>query len=276
MTAAAAGGRKAAQRQQQLWLQPGMVAALAETVHAVGATSAAPWQQHGCVVCCCCGGPLCTHACIYLSVTAGVCLRAHPCHNITLADRGSHRPCPIQPRVINVHADCSDRSLARFHHVSQLTCYHPSPCLRCLACLPPHLQDAFILTANISLEYEKAEVNAGFFYSSAEQRESLVAAERAYTDERCRRVIELKKQVRLGSDGACNWQHHVRVCHVECLACGLWIVLPCARRAFKLQSCYCFDLVLSALPAPLQALTMCTAVSPCLLRCVATAARALC
>jgi T-complex protein 1 subunit zeta len=59
-----------------------------------------------------------------------------------------------------------------------------------------HLQDAFILTANISLEYEKAEVNAGFFYSSAEQRESLVAAERAYTDERCRHVIELKKQVR--------------------------------------------------------------------------------
>lgn len=57
-------------------------------------------------------------------------------------------------------------------------------------------QDAFILTANISLEYEKAEVNAGFFYSSAEQREALVAAERAYTDERCRRVIELKKQVR--------------------------------------------------------------------------------
>jgi T-complex protein 1 subunit zeta len=57
-------------------------------------------------------------------------------------------------------------------------------------------QDAYILTANISLEYEKAEVNAGFFYSSAEQRESLVAAERAYTDERCRRVIELKKQVR--------------------------------------------------------------------------------
>jgi hypothetical protein len=57
------------------------------------------------------------------------------------------------------------------------------------------MQDAYILTANISLEYEKAEVNAGFFYSSAEQREALVAAERAYTDERCRKVIELKKKV---------------------------------------------------------------------------------
>jgi hypothetical protein len=72
-----------------------------------------------------------------------------------------------------------------------------------VACAP--LQDAFILTANISLEYEKAEVNAGFFYSSAEQRESLVAAERAYTDERCRRVIELKKQVRLGPDRVRRW-----------------------------------------------------------------------
>lgn len=57
-------------------------------------------------------------------------------------------------------------------------------------------QNCYILTANISLEYEKAEVNAGFFYSSAEQREKLVAAERAYTDERCRKVIELKNKVR--------------------------------------------------------------------------------
>jgi hypothetical protein len=63
-------------------------------------------------------------------------------------------------------------------------------------------QDAYILTANISLEYEKAEVNAGFFYSSAEQREALVAAERKYTDERCRKVIELKKKVGVG-----GWVH---------------------------------------------------------------------
>ena len=36
----------------------------------------------------------------------------------------------------------------------------------------------YVLTANIGLEYERSEVNAGFFYSSAEQREKLVAAER--------------------------------------------------------------------------------------------------
>ena len=33
---------------------------------------------------------------------------------------------------------------------------------------------AHILIANVSLEYEKSEVNANFMYSSAEQREKLV------------------------------------------------------------------------------------------------------
>ena len=64
--------------------------------------------------------------------------------------------------------------------------------------MPKRVENAYILTANISLEYEKAEVNAGFFYSSAEQREKLVAAERQYTDERCKAIIALKKKVRRG------------------------------------------------------------------------------
>ena len=62
--------------------------------------------------------------------------------------------------------------------------------------MPKRLENCFILTCNISLEYEKSEVNSGFFYSSADQREKLVAAEREYTDERVRKIIELKKQVR--------------------------------------------------------------------------------
>ncbi|KAG2487858.1 hypothetical protein HYH03_013574 [Edaphochlamys debaryana] len=61
--------------------------------------------------------------------------------------------------------------------------------------MPKRLDNAFILSCNISLEYEKSEVNSGFFYSSADQREKLVAAERAYTDERVRKIIELKKKV---------------------------------------------------------------------------------
>ena len=49
-----------------------------------------------------------------------------------------------------------------------------------------------------------AQVNSGFFYSSAEQREKLVAAERAVTDERVQRIIDLKNQVHVV---ACSGSH---------------------------------------------------------------------
>lgn len=61
--------------------------------------------------------------------------------------------------------------------------------------MPKSLENAFVLNCNISLEYEKSEVNAGFFYSSAEQREKLVAAERKVTDDKVQRIINLKKEV---------------------------------------------------------------------------------
>ena len=48
--------------------------------------------------------------------------------------------------------------------------------------------DAFILTCNVSLEYEKSEVNSGFFYKSADQREKLVKAERAFCDDKVQQV----------------------------------------------------------------------------------------
>ena len=41
-------------------------------------------------------------------------------------------------------------------------------------------ENCFICTANIGLEWEKTEVNSAFFYSSAEQREKLVASERKH------------------------------------------------------------------------------------------------
>jgi hypothetical protein len=41
------------------------------------------------------------------------------------------------------------------------------------------------------------QVNSGFFYSSADQREKLIKAERKFTDERVEAVIALKKKVRL-------------------------------------------------------------------------------
>ncbi|KAL5203482.1 hypothetical protein ABZP36_014434 [Zizania latifolia] len=55
-------------------------------------------------------------------------------------------------------------------------------------------ENCYILTCNVSLEYEKSEINAGFFYSSADQREKMVSAERRQVDERVKRIIELKNK----------------------------------------------------------------------------------
>lgn len=62
------------------------------------------------------------------------------------------------------------------------------------------VENAFILTCNVSLEYEKTEVNSGFFYKSAQEREKLVEAERAFIDERVRKIIAFKKQVCEGNN----------------------------------------------------------------------------
>jgi T-complex protein 1 subunit zeta len=61
--------------------------------------------------------------------------------------------------------------------------------------MPKRLENCYILTCNVSLEYEKSEVNAGFFYSSAEQKEKLVESERKFTDEKVAKIIALKKEV---------------------------------------------------------------------------------
>ncbi|EZA47557.1 T-complex protein 1 subunit zeta [Ooceraea biroi] len=61
--------------------------------------------------------------------------------------------------------------------------------------MPKRLENAYILTCNVSLEYEKSEVNSGFFYKSAEEREKLVAAERVFIDNRVKKIIELKKKL---------------------------------------------------------------------------------
>ena len=57
------------------------------------------------------------------------------------------------------------------------------------------VENAYILTLNVSLEYEKSEINSGFYYSSAEQREKLVESERRFVDEKLRKIVELKKEV---------------------------------------------------------------------------------
>merc|ERR1711983_244083 len=66
--------------------------------------------------------------------------------------------------------------------------------------MPKRLENCYILTCNVSLEYEKTEVNSGFFYKSADEREKLVAAERKFIEDRVKKVIEFKKKVCDGTD----------------------------------------------------------------------------
>lgn len=61
--------------------------------------------------------------------------------------------------------------------------------------MPKRVENAYILTLNVSLEYEKTEVNSGFFYSSAEQREKLVESERRFVDSKLKKIVELKHAV---------------------------------------------------------------------------------
>ena len=61
--------------------------------------------------------------------------------------------------------------------------------------MPKRAENCYILTANVSLEYEKTEVNSSFFYKTAEERQTLVDNERKFIDDRFRQDIELKKKV---------------------------------------------------------------------------------
>ncbi|KAF2427667.1 T-complex protein 1 subunit zeta [Tothia fuscella] len=61
--------------------------------------------------------------------------------------------------------------------------------------MPKRVENAHILILNVSLEYEKSEVNSGFYYSSASQREKLVESERRHVDDKLRKIVDLKQEV---------------------------------------------------------------------------------
>lgn len=61
--------------------------------------------------------------------------------------------------------------------------------------MPKRVENAYILTLNVSLEYEKSEINSGFYYSNAEQRDKLVESERKFVDSKLQKIVELKKEV---------------------------------------------------------------------------------
>lgn len=61
--------------------------------------------------------------------------------------------------------------------------------------MPKFLENAFILTCNVSLEYERSELTTGFYYKDPAEKARMVDAERKMTDDRVRQIIQLKKQV---------------------------------------------------------------------------------
>lgn len=67
--------------------------------------------------------------------------------------------------------------------------------------MPKVLTNCYIMTCNVTFEYEKTEVQSGFFYSTADEREKLVESERKWLDERCRQVVNFKRSVCKDGDG---------------------------------------------------------------------------
>ena len=90
--------------------------------------------------------------------------------------------------------------------------------------------DNNIFTLNFS------EVNSGFFYKSAEEREKLVAAERKFTDEKVKKVIDLKQKVSRGEN--CMLQAGI-------FAPNTFILEPSFRNSDKLSLIQAFTLYYS-------------------------------
>lgn len=61
--------------------------------------------------------------------------------------------------------------------------------------MPTSLKNVRILTCNVSMEYEKTEINSSFFYSNAEQREKFADSENKFTIEKVKQVIDFKRKV---------------------------------------------------------------------------------
>ncbi|KAG5860042.1 T-complex protein 1 [Encephalitozoon hellem] len=62
--------------------------------------------------------------------------------------------------------------------------------------MPDKLEEVCILITNMSLEYEKPEINAEFCYSSAEQREELAGKEREFILQRSRAIAEFGRKIK--------------------------------------------------------------------------------
>ena len=75
--------------------------------------------------------------------------------------------------------------------------------------MPKRLENCYILNCNVSLEYENTEVHSKLIYSNAEQREKLLISEHKATDDLCRKIIALKRDVCDSEEGKKANKHFV-------------------------------------------------------------------
>ena len=75
--------------------------------------------------------------------------------------------------------------------------------------MPKRLENCYILNCNVSLEYENTEVHSKLIYSNAEQREKLLISEHKATDDLCRKIISLKRDVCDSEEGKKANKHFV-------------------------------------------------------------------
>jgi T-complex protein 1 subunit zeta len=61
--------------------------------------------------------------------------------------------------------------------------------------MPKRLTNCYVLTCNVSLEYEQTEHTSQLMYKNAEERERMVSAERRFTDAKVKQIIDLKNKV---------------------------------------------------------------------------------
>eukprot|EP00657_Telonema_sp_P-1_P009827 TRINITY_DN405_c0_g1_i5.p1 TRINITY_DN405_c0_g1~~TRINITY_DN405_c0_g1_i5.p1 ORF type:complete len:540 (+),score=161.31 TRINITY_DN405_c0_g1_i5:196-1815(+) len=66
--------------------------------------------------------------------------------------------------------------------------------------MPTRVENAYIFACSLEMEYEKTEVNSAWYYTTADQRESQIQAERSMVNRVVDQVIALKKQVCDGTD----------------------------------------------------------------------------
>lgn len=61
--------------------------------------------------------------------------------------------------------------------------------------MPRRLTNCYVLTCNLSLEYERSELATGFYYSDPSQKAKMAEAERKVTDDKTRMIIDLKRKL---------------------------------------------------------------------------------